>query len=80
MVVMRMGSMIARTRPDHQRTLQIGGHRLVGIGFLSHQGGGALGGETMLQARPHPAGDQDLNYIQRMRFARRTLVKRLLDG
>jgi len=80
MVVMRMGSMIARTRPDHQRTLQIGGHRLVGVRLRRDQGGNPLGGETMLQARPHPAGDQDLNHIQRMRFARRTLVKRLLDG
>jgi hypothetical protein len=34
----------------------------------------------MLQARPHAAGNQHLNRVQRMRFVRRTLVKRLFDG
>ncbi len=80
MVLMVMGSMIARTRPDRQRAPQVGGDRLIGIGFGGHQGGDALGGETVLQSRSHAAGNQDLNSVQWMRIVRRTLVKRLVDG
>lgn len=79
MVMMLMGSMVARARPRHQRTLQVGGDRLVGIGLRSHQSGDALGGETVLQSRSHTAGNQDLSRVQRMRFVRRTFMKGLLD-
>ena len=77
---MLMGAMVARTRPYLQRTLQVGGHCLVGVRLRGHQGSDALGGQTALQSRPHTGSHQDLNHIQRMRFVRRTLVKRLLDG
>ena len=80
MMLILMGSMVARTRPNLERTLQVGGHRLVGIGFRGHQGGDALGGQTALQSRSHAAGNQDLNRVQRMRFVRRTFMKGLLDG
>ena len=79
MMVM-MGTVVARVCPDRQRTLQVSGHRLVGVGFRGHQRGDALGGETVAQARPHAAGDQHLHGVQRMRLMRRTLVKGLFDG
>ena len=61
-----MGARVARTCFGDQCTLQVGSDRLVGIGFRSHQGGDALGGETVLQPGSHAAGNQDLNRVQRM--------------
>lgn len=79
-MVMLMGGVVARTRPHIQRTPQVRSDRLVGVSLRSHQGGDALGSQTVLQSRPHAGGNQDLNRIQWMRFLQRTLVKGLPDG
>ncbi len=47
MVMVVIGAVIAGTRAAGQRPLQIGGNRLVGIGFRSHQSHDALGGKPL---------------------------------
>ena len=79
MMLVLMNAMVARTRLYDQRPLQISGDRLIGVRLRGRQDGDALGGEPVLQAIPHATGDQNLDRVQRMRFVRRTLVKRLLD-
>ena len=74
-----MSAVVARTCLHDQRPLQISGDRPIGIRLRGRQDGDALGGEPVLQAIPHATGDQNLDRVQRMRFVRRTLVKRLLD-
>jgi len=75
MIIFIMAVRVRTRGLRRERALQVKRNGPVGIGFSGYQTGNAFSGQAAHESLTHVAGDQNINFIQRMRCVWRAFMQ-----